>query len=327
MMFTRAQAAIGLVAAGLAASSLAAAELRLLSAWDDRYGPVKHMAQEFADAVRRGTNGAITIKRSGPEVVPLLQQLQPVSAGAFDLLFSHGGYHAGQTGIGVSMDAIAVDPAARRRAGVWELVDRHYQERFNLKLLALPTAGTTGYQLFMRKPLGDDDLKGLKIRAGNSFHNLVTSLGGAPVRLAPTDVYSALDKGVVDGASFAMLGALDFKWYEVAKHYVRPAFGTATHILLMNLAAWRKLSATEQALFLAEGATIEDRSVKLFDELIEAEVDELRKRGMQETRLKADAATVERLFREGVWINANSGPTAGDVTRLREAARKANLTD
>lgn len=314
--------------AGLAcASGLAAAqaqEFKMLSSWDDRYQGTKFIADAFSAAVSKATGGKITFKRSGPEVVPVMQQLQPLSAGVFQMLFSHGGYHAGATGIALALDAVAMDPVKRRESGLWDFVDAHYRKH-NIKVIALPVAGSSGYHYFLRKPV-TDGFKGLKIRGTPLYHKMVTTLGGSPVVLPPTEIYTALEKGVVDGAGWALIGGLDYKWYEVAKYMTRPSFGVSTHLILMNRGVWDKLDAPTQKIFLDTGRQMELETIKLYDGLIAAEADELKKRGVQVTELKVSKDEIEALWADGVWQVAISGPAKDDAQKMRDLAREKGLS-
>src|SRR3546814_2078928 len=57
--------------------------LRMLSGWDKSY-PGVEMTEFYAAKLKEASDGALTIRRSGPEAVPPFEQLEPVSAGIFD---------------------------------------------------------------------------------------------------------------------------------------------------------------------------------------------------------------------------------------------------
>jgi TRAP-type transport system periplasmic protein len=322
MRMIRAAWLVGLACAAVAPA--AAQELKMVSSWDDRYLGTRVIADAFAKEVTAATGGKITVKRSGPEVIPVMQQLQPVSAGVFQLLFSHGGYHAGATGIALALDAVDKDPQKRRDSGLWDFVDAHYRKH-NIKVIALPVAGSSGYHYFLRKPVVDG-FKGLKIRGTTLYHKMVNTLGGSPVVLPPTEIYTALEKGVVDGAGWALIGGLDYKWYEVAKFMTKPSFGVSTHLILMNRAAWEKLDAPTQKIFLDIGRKIEAETVAKYDGLIADELAELKKRGVQETDLGRSKDEIEKLWADGVWQVALTGPAKDDAEKMRKLAVEKGLS-
>ena len=80
-----------------------AAEFRFLSSWDKTNPAVPAIAEPFMKGVEAGTKGSIKFIVSGPETVPPFEQLEPVSTGVFQMLFTHAVYHYGTTGIAMGL--------------------------------------------------------------------------------------------------------------------------------------------------------------------------------------------------------------------------------
>lgn len=304
------------------AVALAQREFRALNAFAPNFVFTREIAVPFFDAVNRASGGTLTFRSSGPEVVPFSEQFQPTAAGAFDLLFTHPAYHSGTTAIGLAMDAVSADPVKRRDAGIIDFVDQHYQ-RLGLKVLAVVPTGSKGFQYVTKAPLkGSPAFAGLKVRGTVSYHPMIKALGGSPVVMGGGDVYSALEKGVIDAAAWGLTGVIDFKWNEVAKYYARPGFGQASLYVFMNLKAWQALPGDQQRLLMGEARKLELSSVKRFDELAAAEEVEMKKRGMTETAFPpADAARLEELWAQGVWeiARAKNGAEADAMRQLAVA--------
>lgn len=297
-----------------------ARELRALNAFAPNFVFSREIAQPFFDGVRQASGGALTFRVGGPDVVPFAEQLQPTAAGAFELLFTHPAYHSGTTAIGLAMDAVAADPTKRRDAGVVDFVDRHYQ-KLGLKVLAVVPTGSKGFQYISKAPLkaASPSLAGLKVRGTVSYHPMIRALGGSPVVMGGGEVYSALEKGVIDAAAWGLTGVLDFKWNEVAKHYARPSFGQASLYVLMNLRAWQGLGNDGQKLLQDQARRLEADSVRRFDALAAAEEAQMKQLGMQETRFPAaDASRLELLWEQGVWeiARAKNGAEADEMRQL-----------
>ena len=227
--------AIGLMLTPAAASAL---ELRVLSSWDQSYPPRPKLLGVFLKNVETASKGDITFKVSGPETVPPFEQLQPVSAGVFQMLFTQGAYHAGQIPVMLATEAFSGDLKKWREAGVREEVDKYYQRK-GLKVIALPqTPPGTAFQIMLRQPVGPaGDLHGRKIRGTQTYGGAFAMLGASPVVLPPSEIYTALEKGVVDGAAWPAAGVRDYRWNEVAKYLMRPRFGSAAYFLFVNLDA------------------------------------------------------------------------------------------
>ncbi|MEX3315006.1 TRAP transporter substrate-binding protein DctP [Sulfitobacter sp. PS-8MA] len=82
---------------------------------------------------------------------------------------------------------------------------------------------------------------------------MFTQLGANLVRTAPGEVYSALERGAIDGYGWPSQGVLDLGWDEQTKYRVDPSFYNVDVNLLVNLDTWNGLT-DEQRAKLEEGA-------------------------------------------------------------------------
>ena len=316
----------GVLSLGLLPGVALGAQYRVLSSWDQTYPVRPKFMEPFLKNVETASKGEITFIISGPETVPPFEQLQPVSSGVFQLLLTHGAYHIGQTPYLLAVEALRGDLNKWREAGVREMIDNHYQ-KFGLKLVALgQTPERSALQIILRQPIGPSgDLQGRKIRGTQTFTGVFSFLGASPVVLPPSEIYTSLEKGVVDGAGWPVLGVLDYRWYEVAKYLVRPTFGMLTYPIFFNLDAWKKLPDQQKQIFLDEGRKAEDGFFPEWTKLAEDEATTLAERGVQTTQVGADKkdglnkALVDTLFQLGMQYNAK------DVGELRDFAKAKGL--
>lgn len=97
-------------------------------------------------------------------------------------------------------------------------------------------AALTSRQIQTIKPVRTlEDLKGLKLRVtGGIPSETVELLGAVPVAMAPTEVYTALERGTVDGSLFEWEGYYAFKLHEVAKSTTMVDLATTSHLMVMN---------------------------------------------------------------------------------------------
>ena len=191
--------AAGLLGLTVASSSAFGVELKALSSWDQTYPVRPVFLESFIKNVENASKGDIKFTVSGPEVVPPFEQLQPVASGVFQVLLTHGAYHVGQTPYLLAIEALGGDLKKWRDEGVREMIDKHYQTK-NLKLVALgQTPESTGLQIILRQPIGPSGgLEGRKVRGTQTFTGVFKLLGASPVVLPASEIYSALEKGVVD---------------------------------------------------------------------------------------------------------------------------------
>lgn len=300
-------------------------EIRALSGFDSNFIFTREIAKPFMDNVSKATGGALTFKFNGPETIPVFEQLQPTSAGAFDLLFTHPAYHSGTTTVGLATDAIDYNPTKRRESGIWDFVDAHYQKS-GLKLIAMTPTGSKGFQYVLKRPItAARSFDGMKIRGTVSYHPMIRAMGGVPVVMGGGDVYSALERGIIDGAAWGLTGVADFKWNEVAKYLARPVFGQVSLLIVMNKRSFDALPPTQQQILIDEGRKLELATVARFDTLAAEELKLLKEKGMQETAFaSADAARLEKLWNDGVWEVATAKNE--DAKALQKLALEKDLT-
>ncbi|TCV65885.1 TRAP transporter substrate-binding protein [Neorhizobium sp. S3-V5DH] len=105
---------------------------------------------------------------------------------------------------------------------------------------------TPGLEAFVsRVPLdGVDDLKGVKVRSPEGpIANVFAAAGAAPVNLPASEVYTSLDKGVVDAADYSVFSVNQQQGLnKVANHPVYPGFHSLPLVeVSMNKAKWEAL--------------------------------------------------------------------------------------
>ncbi len=88
-----------------------------------------------------------------------------------------------------------------------------------------------------------DNLKGLKISVqGRIAGQTLEALGGTPISLPINEVYSALQRGTIEGAAIGWPATVAFKLTDIVRHHVRASLGGATAIMIMNNNTYAKLS-------------------------------------------------------------------------------------
>ncbi len=300
----------------MAATASIAADMKMLTAWGPNHSGTANMAYGYIKLVEEATGGKVSIKPSGPEVVPGGKQLEPVASGVFDLIYTHGLYHTGSTGIGAAIDAVNGDIEKRRSSGVWEWVDKHYQETQNLKVLSIPTA-TTGFRFFLKNEMdADKKLDGMKIRALPSYNKIVGSLGGTAVVIPFGELYSAAEKGVIDGLVWPAVGAVGFKFHEVTPYLAEPAFGTVSYLIMMNLDKWNALDADTQKAMLEAGHKLEQDTIGVFNKLLDEENAAMMAGGAKKTSIGYSLEEANKLFADrAMEVAIEKSAEAGEAFR------------
>ncbi|SDX45554.1 TRAP transporter substrate-binding protein DctP [Celeribacter indicus] len=311
------------IAMGSMATEATAQDLKILSSWDQSYPAVSDVLIPFMDYLEEETTADLKLTRFGPETIPPFEQLNPVTQGLFDMLYTNGGYHYNDIAVGMALDALSGSAEELHDSGIWDFADRQYQE-MGLKLIAV-FYDRNGFHMILKEPLGDNALAGRRIRGTPLYHPVIEALGGSPAVLPAPEIYPALERGVVDGAAWPAVGAVNYRWFEVAGYFVRPTFGQVSHMLLMNLDTWNGLDETTRAEIEAAARHYETESSAIFDSLAGKEEETLVAEGMEVTNFQPDvAANLKSAWFDGVLdLSATINPEA--IAEIRTTAGDAGI--
>jgi TRAP-type C4-dicarboxylate transport system substrate-binding protein len=266
----------------------------------------------------------MTINISGPEAVPPFEQMQPASAGAFEMIYTHPAYHP--KGLATAIEILPFGMDKIRSSGVWAFVDNFYQKTHNVKILAFVAVGSEGYHCYLKAPLSaNGDWAGRKLRGVANQAGVIKALGGVMVTMPMGDVYTSIEKGVVDGACAPANVMLATKHHEVAKYRVEPRFGLLVSLIGMNLDKWKALSPDQQKMLTQVGIDTEKEVAKRGDEILEKENKVLATQGVQVQMLsKAKGDEIKSVFQTSNW-GLMEQCCGADGKALHELAKKTGL--
>jgi TRAP-type C4-dicarboxylate transport system substrate-binding protein len=93
-----------------------------------------------------------------------------------------------------------------------------------------------------------EDMKGKVIGfgGGKTPPLVLRALGAAPESIQSPDIYTSLERKVIDGMFFPLDALRGYKLSEVVKYVTRLDFGSASNFTAMRMAAWNSLSPTDQ---------------------------------------------------------------------------------
>jgi TRAP-type C4-dicarboxylate transport system substrate-binding protein len=299
-----------------------AIEWRVIVGWTTENASVRLNFVQFVEKVNKRGEGKFKISWFGPEAVPPFEQLKPVREGLFDGTFTAPAYHMGEVPIGNAGYFFAMPAKEVRKAGLLSMMDDIYKKKANVFNAMAVTTGV-GFHIMLKKKIDKADLTGLKIRTSPFYDPLVNALGGSPVRIAGGEIYSALEKGVVDGTCWPAVGALDYKWYEVAKYQVRPTFGEDINMLLVNVNSWNRLPKDIQTLVTTAAIEIEEEGRAAYMKMLDAEERELKKLGVEIVTLPPkEAEKYLNTFYTRSWDELCAKPDPENAPRIKAALDK-----
>ncbi len=213
------------------------------------------LKKEWAARVKEATGGRVNIEMMPVgSIVKHTETMDAIGSGILDGHVTATGYFSGKDpAFGLIGNTVGAwgDPNEMllfmEQGGGTELLREMYKP-YGLYFIG---ASATGLEAFVSKvPLdGVADLKGLKMRAPEGLVQAVfAAAGAAPVGLPGSEVYTSLDKGVIDAADYTVFSTNEQQgMHRIAKHPVYPGFHAMPVLdVSINAKTWNKMGADLQ---------------------------------------------------------------------------------
>jgi TRAP-type C4-dicarboxylate transport system substrate-binding protein len=129
-------------------------------------------------------------------------------------------------------------------------------------------------------------------------------MGATLIQTPPGEVYTALERGVVDGYGWPIHGIFDLNWHEKTKFRVDPGFYNAEVSIIMNLDAWKRLNAKQRAYVQRQALALEGMNTA-WKKLNDGETKRQAQVGIQTISFdaKTSKAYVDKAYEVG-WASA-----------------------
>jgi TRAP-type mannitol/chloroaromatic compound transport system substrate-binding protein len=203
---------------------------KMVTTWPPKFPILGEACELFADRVRQLSGGRMDIRvYGGNELVPALEAFDTVREGGAELGCGAAYYWAGKTEAAQFFASVPFGMNAQQLnawmvSGGLELWEKLYAD-FNL--IPMP-GGNTGVQMggwFNKEINSVEDLKGLKMRIPGLGGKVLQRAGGAPVLMAGGEIYTGLERGVIDATEW--LGPFHdtlMGFHEIAEYYYSPGW-------------------------------------------------------------------------------------------------------
>ena len=229
-----------------ALASAQEANLKLVSAFPETATYVKHM-MPWIEKFNAGGKGIAQINFiGGPKAIPTFEVGTSVKNGVVELAMNTGAFYTNLMPEADFLKLTQITIAQQRKNGAFEYINKVWNQKANLVYLAR-MVDETPFHLYLTKKIDKPDLSGLKIRITPVYRDFFQSMGATLIQTPPGEVYTALERGVVDGYGWPIHGIFDLNWHEKTKFRVDPGFYNAEVSIIMNLDAWKKLNAKQRA--------------------------------------------------------------------------------
>lgn len=275
--------------------------------------------ERFIDRVNADGKGILRINYvGGPKAMPPFEVGNALKGGVVDIANVTGAFY---TNLMPEADAwkLTERPMAElRQNGGYDAMAAIYAQKLNAIFLARLVDGNP-FHLYVNKPISSPDLTGLKLRITPVYRDFFQALGATVVQTSPGEVYTALERGVVDGYGWPITGVFDLGWNEKTRYRIDPGFYTAEVSVLVNKNSWDRLNEAQRNLLRKAAEQGEAEAVALFAEENEREIKRQAAAGIETIRFEGAAAStyLAKAYQAGwdgiIRLSPATGPKLKDL--------------
>jgi TRAP-type C4-dicarboxylate transport system substrate-binding protein len=258
--------------------------LKAITAWPKNASDNKSLdffLESVAQQVAKKYPGELKINLiGGPEAVKITDQVHAAQTGMVDIVHTTNAYYVSLLPEVDAMKLSDFTPWEERANGAWAYYNDLHEKKLGLYFLG--RIGTDlPFSLYLTKPIKTANLKGFNIRVSPMYLQLIKGLGGNPVVIPPTEVYTALERNVVDGYCWPTIGIREWGWEKHTKYIVEPGFYSGPHPMVMNLRTWNGLPKKFKDVITQAAMEAERKIVAYYGEEIKKEIPLLKQAGLQ----------------------------------------------
>ncbi len=238
-----------LIAAGALLCGAASAQevtLRTVSSFAEGIKDSQRFERMLKDISARGA-GRVRINYLGgaPKVMNPFEVVKNLKDGVIDMANANGAFFTNVVPEGDALKLTQLTALELRQNGGWAYLNKLLNEKANAYLLGTHDEHIT-FNLYLSKPIDKADLRGLKIRVSPIYRAMVEALGGTAISSQPSEVYTLMERGTVDGYGWPTAGIFDWSLEKVTKYRIEPAFYSTGLFTLVNLDVWKKMSVEQR---------------------------------------------------------------------------------
>lgn len=238
----------------------------------------------FKDIVEENSGGRIEIEYiGGPESIPAPNQGEAVQNGTLDLSFNFGSYYAEMVPevLGINYSELTYEEEIEK--GTWDYMNEMHE---NKNMVTLGRIFPAQFGLFTTEKVeSTKDLNGLKIRGSTTYVPTLEAFGAEVLNIEGGEIYSALEKGLVDGVAWATFGVTDIGIEEEIEYQILPHFNKLENIWIMNEDVFNELPENLQEILQESAIEAFYESEEVLEEDYDAEQKVLEDAGVEKITL------------------------------------------
>ena len=259
----------------------------------------------IAELNRRADGKFRVIFVGGPEAIPTFEQADALRTGVVHMMFGPATYYIGLVPEVEALFSSNLTPMQTRANGGIDLMDQIHREKLNAHYLA--RALYIEFHIFTRErpalnSLGVPDLNGESLRGGPVWRDFIGRLNANFVNVAAPDVYMALERNMIQGVGWPIVGLADVSWHQHLQYRIDPGVFSSDVGVIFNHNKWQALSPEIRKTLETAAVEYEKESFHRFRGLTDKLDLELRSLGMQVVKLSGESEQKYRaLANEVIW--------------------------
>lgn len=247
-----AQGVLAIMIAGGAASSQASTNLRLAHFWPTESMINQEIFEAWAKAVEEESGGEIDVQNFPSDTLTKSNKAyQGAVQGVSDIAITAQGYTAGRFPLTQLVELPGmVNSAEQGSCMVQTLYDQGTiaDEYGDSHVLFLFTHGPGILHMKDSSVVTPNDLGGLRVRRPTSVvGGMLEEMGAQPIGMPMPEVYTALQRGVMDGLTTSWEGVKVFGLNDVVTSHTQVPLYTLTFVATMNKRTYERLSPEARA--------------------------------------------------------------------------------
>ncbi len=249
-----------------APAAQAAQELKVVTGLARNHDQIEVFFDHFVKPINADKKSPLSMKYlGGTEITPRKQLGAAIKRGLFDILMSPASYYAGNVAEARYV-AIANQGHKELRAnGAYDALQEAWAKGLNARILSWPYWNGTTFHIYLtNEPKLDDKtgitLAGQKMRAVSLYIPLLKAMGATPVVISPSEVFTALQRGVVTGLAWPEGAITKYGWQKYIKAKIATGFWRSSAMMVMNLDRYKSLTKQERDYIEAASMKLEDDS-------------------------------------------------------------------
>ena len=267
----------------------------------------------------------------GPEVTPNRKQGPAMKRGLIDIIMSPVTYYANVVPEARLHGIANVSGATWRKNGAFDIMSKAWASKLNAVILGWGNyyGFNQFYMWFKEKPKYSKvtglDLSGMKMRTTPLYTPFLKAMGAITKNISPAEVYTALERGVVDGLAWPEGGVAFRGWQRFIKYRVEPGFFRSTTMVTMNKTKFDKLPKKAQNQLIAAGLHYERDSGAILKKRAQIDNQKVYKAGVQRLILPPDIAKAYiKTIISANWKAAEKYKFTADFKKLKALMTAGN---